>query len=362
MSQDLLLRQVCPHRTVREWLAIDSDFQTLRTIRDPASSDLQIQWNALSLPRAGVRGPAQVQGTLKGPFSIIAGVNDQILLEVSGVPLTLTLPSGSRSSLASILISLERQISQAGVRLSVADVGGYLVIKTLDEGRSSSIFLKGGTGHTVLGLPPRRYAAGTQVTPSWELMADPARPVDSQARVIRFSEPFKSEDDIFEVSYITRRESCRRCNSLAIEDDLRYNERGDAILTNGSALLLQEVEKYILTTLGSNPFHNIGSRLVDVIGSKAGSFRSLEMFIIQEVTQNLRAYQEIKRFQEKYQPVTDLEFLQRVVNIQVFESEDPTSMVLEIQLLSRAGRTEVLRDIIRLPSVLLNFNQSIRVR
>jgi len=95
MSQDLLLRQVCPHRTVREWLAIDEDRQTLRTVRDPASSEITILWNSLNLPREGVQGPAMCKGSLRGPFSIIAGVNDRVVLEHSRHAVSVLRPTDS---------------------------------------------------------------------------------------------------------------------------------------------------------------------------------------------------------------------------------------------------------------------------
>lgn len=362
MSKDILIRQTCPHRTVREWLAIDEDRQTLRPVRNPASSSLQVVWNGMDLPATGLQGPAKFRGSLSAPFNIITGVNDKLLVQVSGQDYDFTLPSGSRVPIQTLLASLTTQIQSSGAPVIVSNTVGALVMETIDTGKAASLFLKGGSGHTTLGLPSRRYYMGTQITSPWRLIQDPLRRIDPTARVVYFQDPFLSEDDIFEMTYITRRESCRRCNALAIEDDFRYDAQGALIFAQGSALLLQEVEKYILTVLGSNPFHNIGSRLTSVIGNKASNYRDLEMFIVQEASQNLKTYQEIKSFQEKYQPVTDLEFLQRVVSIRVFQMDDPTSLVLEIELLSRAGRTEVLRDIVRLPSVLLNFNQSIRVQ
>jgi hypothetical protein len=342
MSKDLTLVHVCPHRVVREWLVLGEDQQTLRT-RQPLSNQRVTLWrNGILVPPMGVFSPLEISSNIPQPFNLETPstfrfrINEQDVQEVN-------LPSGRRVGADLIVQAIQEQSSG----LVVSNERGFIVLRVRNDSSRNVIFLDGGTGHEAIGFPFRRSFRNQMIVPSWAIVKDERRALDPTARLIRFDEQLKTEDDIFEVSYSTVRTVCRRCNGLGIENDLRHDNAGKPLFSRNQSLLLQEVQKIIFTIKGSNLFHQwYGTSLIGMVGQKITRDRSfIEARLTKEISDALEKYQQVKDQQALYQPVDDRELLQRVVSLEVQQApQDPTTFFIDIVLESRSGDLEQLTD------------------
>lgn len=342
MAKDLHLKHVCPHFVVGEWLAVENDRMRLQTVKYPSSSQVVIERNGIEIPQEGLFSRISLAGTEVQPFEIEKGVSDTFRFTVNEGPLqTIILPSGKSVTAEAVARSINDQAHDVSARASE----GRVSLQTFEGGDDVTFFLKKGTAHKILGFPAHRFYQGREVVPAWKLIKTPDTP-DERARHILFERPLKTTDDIFEVSYYTRRSDCRRCQGLGIEHDIRHNNYGDPQFVGGIDLLVQEVEKIVFTIQGSNVFYNwYGTSITDLIGSKVingGKF--IESQLVQEISSTLERYRNVKIQQSKHQPVGDQEFLLKVKNIAVKQDRlDPTVFRIRIDLQNRADEVDQIQ-------------------
>lgn len=338
MSRDFEIRHPCPHRVRGEWVSIDPDLRTIRPLEIPSSSAVVLKCNGVEIPRNGLRSPARTRSSLTGPFEIQAGENDEFSLSVDGGSVqTAKLPPGPSVSRQTIARRMRAELD--GVEVDVDDRG--ILIRTLESGRTSRIFLEGGSAHDTLGFPDRRHYDGELVFPGWNLVKRPGT-VIPQDRVIKLDRPAAADDNIYELNYQTRQEDCRRCQGLGVENDFRYDENGEPITVENAELLLQEVQKITFTIRGSNIFHRwYGTSLVDMIGDKIGPTGDIvESQMAAEISEALERWREVKRKQSAVQEVTPEEQLSEVTELRVEQDpDDPTVFDVFVAVRSRAGQT-----------------------
>jgi hypothetical protein len=300
----------------------------------------------IEVPRQGVYAKVQIKGTSLQPFDIFENKNDVLKIQVDkDVVQTITLPKGKSIGIKSIVDSINNQASG----FHASNLNNYLLLEHKDKGGvNTTIQLHGGSAHKTLGLPSVRFFKGKEVLPPWDLVKPSGTP-DELARLIVFDTPLKSSDDIFEVSYVTRREDCRRCQGLGIENDIRHNDIGEPEFVEGIDLLVQEVEKIVFTIKGSNIFYTwYGTSINSLVGSKivAGG-RFLETQLVSEINTTLERYRNIKVQQAKYQPVRDQEFLMKVKSVIVTQDpDDPTIFRVKVDLQNRAGVVDSLNKLL----------------
>lgn len=334
MSKDLLLRHKCPHYVVEEWLQVANDRITLRPVRYPSNTSVKILWNRNEVPPEGLWAPIEITSTKRGPFDITATTNTFRFSLDGGIIQTVTLPKGRRIRSQDIA----KVLNEAG--LTVSSDQEWLTIH--HNGRqTATFFMEGGTGHDVLGFSSQRRYHARNIIPGWDLIKDETS-VDPLARVIRFRDTLKSVDDIFEVSYYTIRGVCRRCLGTGVENDIRHDVQGNTILVENQNLMLQEVQKIIMTLKGSNVYHRwYGTSLTSLIGSKILGSSYLETQMVKEITDALAKYIQVKTQQSKYQPVSKEESLRRIVGIDIEQDAvDPTTFNVSIALESQSGELE----------------------
>lgn len=341
MSKDLALKSICPHQIVGEWLAIDSNRRTLRPVRYPSSSHIKIVLNGLDIPSEGIHSSVSVLGQAQGSFEIHP-YNNQLKISVDSGPVQLiVLPSGNNISSKRIVQFLNDSLS--GARASESN--GRIKIETISRGSEANLTFQGGSAHSVLGFPASRHYQGSEVIPSWKLVKgdDPYNPY---SKYIAFSNPVKgSSEDIFEVSYFTSRQDCRRCSGLGYENDFRHDVYGDPVMVTGVDLLAQEVEKIVFTLKGSNIFYTwYGTSLNDLIGSKIDRTGSLiENMILSSISSTLDKFKNIKMQQAQLQPVRDQEYFLKVKSIRVNQDDfDPTIFRVNIEIQNRAGEVDLI--------------------
>lgn len=341
MAKDLLLKHVCPHYVVREWLQIESDRRTLNTVRLPSSQAIRLEVNGIEVPKAGLAAPVSVAGTLRQPFEIVRNVNDVLRLTVDDESLQIIyLPVGTQVS-AKVVVEA---INEQAVGFEATTNFGRIRLTTESVGSESTLYLQGGNGHETLGLAATRFYRGRDIIPGWDLVRTP-NTVDQRERQVKFRSQLKSSDDILEVSYFTRQQECRRCSGLGIENDIRFDDRGDPIFVTGIDLLAQEIEKISFTIRGTNIFYDwYGTSITALIGSKivrGGSY--LETQLVNEIGNTLERFRSVKNQQARLQPVTDQEFFQRVKTLSVVQDpQDPTVFRIRIEIQNAANEVAEL--------------------
>lgn len=358
MSRDLRLRNKCPHRVELEWLALDADLQTLRPMRYPSGSDVRLWWNGREVLRSGLYTQIAVRATLPGPFAISPG-QDEVCFRVAEGPLErVRVPNGPAVPAAAVVQAIGR--ATAAVRAEVSDAGAIVLypLGGSGDGGPLEFHLEGGSAHAPLGLPMRRAYVAQVLVPTWQVVHDGTR--DALARVVRFSEAFATGSDTFEMSYTTKREHCRRCNGLGIENDFRIDNGGEPLFVEDARLLLQEAEKIVFTVKGSHAFHAwYGTSLLQLVGRKIlRGGQVLESQLVAEISAALNRYQQIKARQARLQPVSDKEMLRRVASIEVRQDpSDPTVFDVSVVLENRAGQREVFEDTLLVSDFAQNFQR-----
>lgn len=345
MAKDFQLKHLCPHQVIGEWITLNRDGKTLRPLRYPSSSQVRIEIDGLEIPKEGIYSTPSIAGRQRQPFSIYQGKNDTLKIKVDSEDTqTIILPQGKSVNTSSIV----RRINESAIGFEAVDNNGLLTLKHKRSGKGHSLMLDGGNAHATLGFPPTRFYRSDIIYPAWDLVKPPNES-DELLRLIVFETPIPNVDSIFEVSYVTRREDCRRCMGLGIEHDLRHDERGDPEFLRDVDLLVQEVEKIVFTIRGSNVFYTwYGTSINDLVGRKiVGGGQFLETQLLTELSSVLERYRNVKQQQSKHQPVTDQEMLVRVNSINVQQDpSDPTIFRVQVDLQNRSGVVDSLNKIL----------------
>ena len=340
MSYDRQIEHVCPHIVREEALYVEPDYRTIKPLRPIASVDsVIVRLNSLvTVPSEGVYAPARAFGSIGGPFTIVAGSNDVLMLQVgSSEPVRVTVPAADGISTQQLANLLANQVP--GVSFAASD--NRIVMRTAMLGWDATMALRpGSTMASVIGLPVGRVWRGRTVAPGWSLVRAPGVLSDRPARWIVFDEPLKGFSDYAEIDYSTVQQECRRCGGLGIEHDWRFAGDGKVVAVRNENLLRQEVLKMIYTIQGSNVFHSwYGSGLIDSIGSKILDGALVQSTISADIQRGFKRWQSIKKQQEEAvgQEVTDGEYPFALQGVSVRQSaRDPTVIFVTINIRSRA--------------------------
>lgn len=357
MSYDRQIDQICPHIVAEEGLFVSPvDRQTVVPLQPISSSDsVQIKYNGvMTVPPNGVQLSAQITGSKSGPFAIITGVNDTMVVSVDrGSNQTIVVPATSSIDAPHLAALMNLQVQGMAFTVSGTNIG----MKTASVGLGSSVYVNSAsTLAPTLGITTSRNYQGVQACPGWTLVVDTKSLQTVPLRLIVFDEPLKGFNDFVEVSYATTQQRCRRCGGLGVENDWRYGTTGEVAQVRDEALLIQESQKLFYTRLGSNPFHTwYGTQIIDSIGQKIAAGGFVQNQIIQEVYQAFRRWQSIKRVQEDQvgQILTDEEYPYRLVSATLNQSsQDPTIAFLNITIQNRSSKPIQLERGLVLPQPL----------
>lgn len=175
---------------------------------------------------------------------------------------------------------------------------------------------------------------------------------NTRTRMISLSVKWKSPQDPFEISYLTTKEYCPKCIGLETLDDIGYDVRGELSVLRDEKLLLQNLEKWVITQLRSNIFHSfVGTGLISLIGQRVADSDFIASKVTQEITTALQKFQDLQgQYMLTGRPLTDGETLQSLDNVVVtIDENDPTVMRAEITVTARSGKS-------------VEFTQFLRVR
>ena len=353
MSYDRQIDQLCPHQIVAEALFPGADLQTVYPIRPIATiSSVRVRLDgAIDVPSQGVNIPAQAVGSIDGPFTIVKGVNDTLLVKVNQGPVqTIVLPGSN--GLSADQVSYYLNLALQGVFFQSA--GNRVSFMTTTEGVNTSVFFPtGSTLCTILGFTLNREYRGQQLVPGWTVIADKNALARQPNRLIFFDLPLKSGTEFVEIDYTTTSQQCRRCGGTGVEYDWRISNNGDVITVQDEALLIQELQKDFFTMLGSNPFHPwYGTNLLDTIGSKLTTNGVVQNLIVSDIYTAFNRWQQIKQQQEQKvgQYVSDKEYPYRLLSVTLQQSQqDPTVIFVNITVQNRSTQPIQLSRGLKIP-------------
>lgn len=354
MSYDRKLDQICPHFVAEEPLFVSADRQTIRPIRPIASGrSVKVRLNGeLDIPFDGCSVPANAVSLKAGPYNVITGVNDRLIVQIgNGTPQTLTVRSGKRVTAQDLARDLNATVK--GCQFSNTSHRRLQLI-TSQKGLGATLkILTGSTLAPILGFDVNRIWRGRQTAPGWSLVNDPSTLLDVPTRLIVFDEPLKGSQDFVEISYTTVRQECRRCGGLGIENDWIYTRTGNTIEVRDAALLIQETLKVVYTIRGSNTFNLwYGTQITDAIGKKLTTNGLVQNFIVSDIYEAFRRWQQIKKAQEETvgQFVSDAEYPFRLVGVNLEQSEeDPTVVFVTVTVQNRSDQPIQIERGIRIP-------------
>ena len=173
----------------------------------------------------------------------------------------------------------------------------------------------------------------------WEFVLD-QNSINLNKLNIQFNNIRKSKSDIFEVSYITTYENCRKCHSFKIYDDITFSEQGRLIFVENEEKLAQDVEKITITILGSNYHHTwYGTNLMNFLGSSADpNFFGIQ--ISSDIMKAIRKLIDLQSKQQTYQSkyINNRELIGSIDYIDVSVHEfDPTRVNAKVGIISKSN-------------------------
>lgn len=355
MSFDRQIDQICPHFVIDEAVFVDTTRQLVRPIKPIATLDsVNVRLNGLiDIPSYGVNLPVQVQCTGLGPFNIVKGLNDTLVVKVNqGPPQTVTIPASAMMPADKLAGYLNFGLT--GVTFGVVAGGVYLNMTSSDSGYTATVWVDAAsTIAGTVGLLTSHLYRGVNAFPGWALVLDPNSVPQLPYRMIMFDTPLRSIGDYVELNYNTIQNQCRRCGGTGVEDDWRYGFNGDTGEVRDEALLIQEIEKDMFTVRGTNPFHTwYGSTINDTVGKKLAFGNFVQNLIVSDVTTTFNRWQSIKTQQQNVvrQFVSDKEFPFRLLSVTIQQStQDPTVIYVNMTIQNRSTQPIQISRGLKLP-------------
>ena len=366
MAKDFQLAWACPHLTVEEVVSLGSDYRSLDTRQPVAGSGtVRILVNdELYVPQGGLLIPAQLFGSISGPFDLVEN-EDTLTVETPAGTATVTfgIRGATRWTADQVLKELQRQ------RFSVAlgeNISGHLSFTDSTTVGLDSFAKVSGTAAVALGFGTPEgigngqgtnyqwKVTGKQLYPGWELHT---RPDEITNRFPKFKEPIRN-NPLFKVTYTVPPQRCLRCGGSYVENDFRYDSSGQHVLIANEDLLYQAALKILLTDRGSNPYHPwYGTLLKSRIGSKALS--GVATLINEDVRRALGRFQTLQEEQAKYQTVTFQERLYSVLAVEVLpHAQDPTTYMINVWVQNASSKPVQLSIVFTVPGVVATMGSN----
>lgn len=162
-------------------------------------------------------------------------------------------------------------------------------------------------------------------------------------------------DPLCEAQYTTLSTFCRKCSGILYVDDFIYLNDRDLLTCSDEELLLQNVEKYIVTKVGSNSFHDwVGTGLHTLIGTKITDSELLTSRMREQVSGAIEKFKNVqKQLQATGREMTPGELFGQVISMQVVKQDDPSVFKIVVRFTSQRqnGRPLQFEQLVDLSSI-----------
>lgn len=155
-------------------------------------------------------------------------------------------------------------------------------------------------------------------------------------------EPDPYPDPVYELSYNATLEFCPKCLGNKFMDDIAIDNQNEVSIVTGAHLLIQEVEKAIVTTKASNPYYKwIGSRLSALVGTKITDLAAIYQEAESAVRSSLELLKNQQLANQEVNPlVSSDEILGNVEKVTVEANEEDSSLLeIYVQYTSQSGNS-----------------------
>lgn len=145
---------------------------------------------------------------------------------------------------------------------------------------------------------------------------------------------------LVEIQYITLSQTCPKCGGIGIIDDYFVSGSGDVRTTDREYLLLQNLEKCIVTQVGTNPFHTwYGSGLQSYIGKKISDRTYLNSKVKEEISTTIDKFKTTqKQLVSSGRKIDNGELFGQLLDIIIEQTDDPTIVLVTVAFTSQSGR------------------------
>ena len=159
---------------------------------------------------------------------------------------------------------------------------------------------------------------------------------------IEFFNKIKHYDPLIEFFYVTLPDTCPKCLGVKTVDDFYINGHGDLEMVSKELLLLQQVEKIIVTKLSSNVFHGwYGTELHSLIGTKIFDRNLLYTRVREQISTAIDKFKNVQNQMlasgRQFDPG---ELFGKLLKIDIEDTEDP-SMILVIVTFTSQSNTSI---------------------
>jgi hypothetical protein len=156
---------------------------------------------------------------------------------------------------------------------------------------------------------------------------------------IEFLNKIKHFDPIIEVNYVSIADTCPKCLNVKTVDDMVINGNGDIEVISKEILLLQQVEKIIVTKLSSNNFHSwYGTDLHTLIGTKIFDRDLLYTRIREQISSAIEKLRTIqKQMMASGRKFDPSELFGKLLKIEIEETEDPSMILVTVHFTSQSN-------------------------
>jgi len=196
------------------------------------------------------------------------------------------------------------------------------------------------------------YATDNLVPESMYKIVDDSLSLDPVlTRKIYLNQEWRTTYDYFEVTYNTIINYCTKCMASKYLDDISYDVKGGIYIQRDERLLMQNVEKFVITRINSNTFHTfIGTSIEGLIGSRLSNVGFLITQLKAEVTRTLQKFQDLQaQYRETGRAMSSGEILQSIDNVAVTQDvNDPTVFRIAITVTAESNQTVTFEQLIRL--------------
>jgi len=175
----------------------------------------------------------------------------------------------------------------------------------------------------------------------YSVQEDPTDLTLQKMSYLSLRQRIKLFNPIIEVSYTTFTNSCPKCEGARYLDDFVYTSGGDILTTKDEFLLIQNVEKYIVTRLGSNKYQTwMGTGLQDMIGMKILDGQLLTTKITEEINTTIDKFKDMqKQLVATGRPVSSGELFGQLLSVDVQQDQtDPTTIQVLVSFTAQSGK------------------------